>query len=86
MWKRFSTACDLVYRSRMGNWNISVRGIGPHHNEILPTDADKMAKSFVRELIAAGHKIASAEITHGGADDLLPPSAQPSPPVATGHE
>ena len=53
----------------MGNWNISVRGIGPHHNN-QPFDADKMAARFVRDLLLAGHGICGADITHGGCTDL----------------
>lgn len=50
----------------MGNWNISIRGIGQHHNK-LPADAEVMAAKFVEELKAAGHTITGAEMTHGGA-------------------
>lgn len=58
----------------MGNWNISIRGVGPHHNHNdadgrpkgNPTDADRMARRFVRELEEAGHHVTGAEITHGG--------------------
>lgn len=54
----------------MGNWNISIEGVGVHHNKDLPTDADKMAKKFVDELKAAGHTITKATITFGGAQNL----------------
>ena len=50
----------------MGNWNISIRGIGSHHNTDNPLDADKMAAGFIEELKAAGHVVTSAEMTHGG--------------------
>lgn len=58
----------------MGNWNISIRGVGAHHNWQdaegnpggNPKDADRMARRFVRELKEAGHSITGAEITHGG--------------------
>jgi hypothetical protein len=52
----------------MGSWNISIKGVGPHHNNDHPTDADRMARRFVRELNEAGHSIASAELvlTDGG--------------------
>lgn len=55
----------------MGNWNISIRGVGAHHNAENPKDADRMARRFVRELREAGHFVLGAEITHGGAEKLL---------------
>lgn len=61
----------------MGNWNISIRGLGPHHNKDFPNDADRLAARFVRELLSAGHVVVSAEITHGGATDLVPEGAPP---------
>ncbi len=58
----------------MGNWNISVRGVGVHHNgkkadgtPSVPEDADVMAREFVEKMKAAGHTITGAEITSGGA-------------------
>lgn len=67
----------------MGNWNISIRGVGVHHNgkktdgtPSLPEDADVMAHDFVKKLRDAGHSIASAEITYGGAEDLVPEPPQ----------
>jgi hypothetical protein len=60
----------------MGNWNISIRGVGCHHNKNLKEDANRMAVKFVRDLKAAGHTIESAEITHGGKEDLLNPWPQ----------
>lgn len=63
----------------MGTWNISIRGIGQHHNagnahrpELYKADADHLAKEFVKQLISSGHSIVSCEITYGGADSLLP--------------
>ena len=56
----------------MGQWNITIRGTGVHHNKgpDNKTDANRMAAKFVRELKAAGHTIAGATITHGGEDDV----------------
>ena len=50
----------------MGNWNISIQGVGAHHNPSNPKDADKMARRFVKELKEAGHTVEHAEITYGG--------------------
>ncbi len=50
----------------MGNWNINIQGIGCHHNENNPTDADLMAAKFVSDLRVAGHLIETASFTHGG--------------------
>jgi hypothetical protein len=54
----------------MGNWNISIEGIGCHHNQQLETDANKMAAKFVQALKLAGHTVTKATFTHGGADNL----------------
>ena len=54
----------------MGNWHISIEGVGFHHNVGLTQDANRMAKRFVQDLIAAGHHIHKASFTHGGADEL----------------
>lgn len=51
----------------MGNFNLSIRGIGHHHNTDLKTDVDRMARRFVRELEEAGHRVSGAELTYGGA-------------------
>ena len=57
----------------MGNWNITIRGVGAHHNKAYPKDADRMAAAFVKELKEAGHQVVSATITHGGEADLSDP-------------
>ena len=54
----------------MGNWNISIQGIGSHHNTDYPNDANKMAENFVLALIAAGHHIHEASFTYGGKIDI----------------
>lgn len=55
----------------MGNWNINIQGIGCHHNEKNPTDADLMAAQFVADLKRAGHVVEAANFTSGGKTDLL---------------
>lgn len=55
----------------MGNWNISIHGVGAHHNRGFPKDANRMAARFVEELKAAGHSVTAATITHGGEDNVL---------------
>ena len=60
----------------MGNWNINVQGIGCHHNQDNPTDAEKMALKFVKDLKAAGHTVEAATFTHGGKEDLARPEAK----------
>ena len=59
----------------MGNWNISIRGVGVHHNKNLPHDANRMAVTFVKMLRDAGHTVTAAEITYGGAEDIAHPEA-----------
>lgn len=53
----------------MGNWNISIRGVGPHHNA-QPFDAEQLAAELVDKLKAAGHRVVSAEVTYGGVEVL----------------
>lgn len=58
----------------MGNWNISIEGVGAHHNTDYPKDANKMAESFAVALKDAGHKVTKATFTFGGAQDLAEPN------------
>lgn len=76
----------------MGNWNITIQGIGPHHNKVkdhqesqpnggwVPDQfgAEEIAKRFVFDLRRHGQVITSATFTHGGADNLLRKSLRPS--------
>lgn len=57
----------------MGNWHISVQGIGAHHNAAYPKDANRMAARFVQELREAGHTVESATFTHGALQDISVP-------------
>ncbi len=50
----------------MGNWHISIQGVGSHHNPARADDADRMAADFVTALRKAGHNVALATFTHGG--------------------
>lgn len=54
----------------MGNWNITIRGVGAHHNKGNADDANRMAAEFVQQLKDAGHTVTGATITHGGEDDV----------------
>lgn len=54
----------------MGNWNITIQGVGCHHNKDLPQDADRMSKKFVEDLKSAGHTVESATFTYGGKEEL----------------
>ncbi len=49
----------------MGQWHISIKGTGQHHNG-SPLDAEQMAQKFVAELEAAGHRLSEADVVHGG--------------------
>lgn len=53
----------------MGNWNVSVRGVGCHHNN-KPSDIEHLAKKFVEDCRKAGHSVDSATVTTGGETDL----------------
>lgn len=65
----------------MGDWHISIRGAGAHHNQDNDRDANKMAAEFVKELRQAGHHVADACFTHGGAENIDPPTMPPGPPA-----
>ncbi len=54
----------------MGNWNITIRGMGQHHNRCDPADANRMAADFVQRLRDAGHQVLEQSFTHGGSDDI----------------
>lgn len=54
----------------MGNWHISIRGVGAHHNG-KDYDADAMAKVFAEALKIAGHNVLGAAFTYGAEQDLL---------------
>jgi hypothetical protein len=54
----------------MGNWHISIEGVGAHHNSDHFNDANRMSKRFVKQLQKAGHTVTRATFTHGGAENL----------------
>lgn len=54
----------------MGQWNMTIRGMGAHHNKRYPQDANRMLAEFVQKLKKAGHNITAASITHGAEDDV----------------
>jgi len=64
----------------MGDWNITIRGTGAHHNQNYPKDADKMAAQFVKDLKGAGHIVKDATITAGSETSLIPNEPPPAPP------
>lgn len=55
----------------MGNFHLSIRGVGPHHNK-QPYDVNEQGARFTRYMQAAGHAISGAEVTTGGADNYVP--------------
>lgn len=52
----------------MGNWNMTVIGLGAHHNKNYETDANELFKDFVLRLKDAGHDISHASFTNGARD------------------
>lgn len=54
----------------MGNYNITIQGVGPHHNTDHDGDADKLAKLLVTQLRDSGHLIYHASITFGSQESL----------------
>jgi hypothetical protein len=56
----------------MGNWHISIEGVGIHHNSPNEErDANNMAREFTRKLAKAGHFLTKSTFTHGGSEDFL---------------
>lgn len=45
----------------MGNWNITIQGVGPHGNGIKE-DAEQLYRKFVEDAKAAGHNIIHSSI------------------------
>lgn len=62
----------------MGNFNINIQGIGPHHNANSEFDANRMAAKFVKELKNAGHEVQVASFTYGSLEPLLPRKVEES--------
>lgn len=56
----------------MGNWNITIKGHGIHHNG-RPDDADALARAFVKTLREKGHDVSAAsfELTSSQKPDDL---------------
>lgn len=52
----------------MGNWNMTVVGVGSHHNKDYPKDADRLFAKFLKELKDAGHSITHSSFTFGAAE------------------
>lgn len=45
----------------MGNWSITIQGVGPHGNGI-EADAEQLYRKFVEELKAYGHNLEHSSI------------------------
>jgi hypothetical protein len=75
----------------MGNFAITVHGVGCHHNQ-RPDDVEHMADRFVADLKNAGHNVMRAIVHTGGEIDLiggrsnLLPVANVAPTVLVGRE
>ena len=55
----------------MGNWNLTIAGVGSHHSGSA-ADVEQMAAKFADELKAAGHSVTRAHVTTtGGEIDVL---------------
>jgi hypothetical protein len=49
----------------MGQWVITIKGTGVHHNNGNPNDADVIAAEVVNKLIDAGQQLEAASFTAG---------------------
>lgn len=56
----------------MGNWILTVRGCGQHHNDGDPNDANERAMGFVRHLCEHGQTITAATFAHDNVLEKLP--------------
>lgn len=66
---------DFAYHFNvMGNWHISIQGLGCHHNESKDIDANLAAAEFVEHLRKMGQQIEKATFTYGGKEELTPTS------------
>ncbi len=54
----------------MGNWQISIEGLGPVGNLEIPTDATELLKRFVVEAEKAGQKINRAVIYYSSIKEV----------------
>jgi hypothetical protein len=71
----------------LGNFHISIDGVGTHGQPLNQRDAANMARHFVQDLLNAGHSITQASVTHGGKDDVLNiAAARPGPHGLAGSE
>ncbi len=55
----------------MGNYTITIKGLGAHHNKDNKADADKMAFQFIHELREAGHSLSEASFLYSYKEDNL---------------
>jgi len=59
----------------MGNWSISLKGTGQHHNTIDgksdPKDADALFMKFIADLVDAGQYIEHASIYCGNKQEVV---------------
>ncbi len=56
----------------MGNWHISIQGVGCHHNNNAEYDVDRLVREFVQTLKIHGHIIERADFTFGAREDVTP--------------
>lgn len=59
----------------MGNWKMTIEGIGAHNNSSNPADADVMLQAFVEQLKEAGHNISRSSFFSGAIPALGSPLA-----------
>jgi hypothetical protein len=63
----------------MGDWNITIRGTGSHHNgDRLPSDANRMTARFAEALVGEGHTVRAATFEPDDGDYGIRPQGQAS--------
>jgi len=65
----------------MGDWKITVTGIGSHHNTGNPKDAHLMAREFAEKLKESGHRVTTAtfeNLNNGRSENIMPHDLPPA--------
>lgn len=61
----------------MGNWNVTITGVGSHHNAD-PSDVEQMTLKFVEQLRAKGHNVVTATVHAGSETQVIDRPAAPA--------
>ena len=80
-----SNASNPIATPLAGEWSVTIRGRGPHHNA-AETDANRIATLLVVALLGAGQDLTLALFSNGAEEDLLHPIRAPLLPLPTSEK